>query len=96
MVGEPHFEDPDLPLTTLKLGVYYMNEDLTVAGTEIIDAWTEADPMLYSPWGVNVIDHGGEPMIIVGTNIPGLAPLEDGTGAILSYHREAGPGCARS
>jgi hypothetical protein len=90
MVGEPHFEDPDLPLTTLKLGVYYMNDDLTVRETEIIDEWSEADPLFYSPWGVNVIEHGGAPMIIVGTNIPGLAPLEEGTGAILSYRREGG------
>ena len=90
MVGEPHFEDEDLPLTALKLGVYYMNDDLTVRETEIIDQWSEADPMLYSPWGVNVIEHGGEPMIVVGTNIPELAPLEDGTGRILSYRRHEG------
>ena len=58
--------------------------------TEIIDAWSEADPVFYSPWGVNVIEHGGEPMIIVGTNIPGLAPLEDGTGDVLSYRKAGG------
>ena len=29
-------------------------------------------------------------MIIVGTNIPGLAPLEDGTGVVLSYRWESG------
>lgn len=90
MVGEPHFEDEDLPLTALKLGVYYMNEDLTVRETEIIDSWSEADPTFYSPWGVNVIDHGGEPMIVVGLNIPELAPLEEGNGDILSYRREGG------
>jgi protoheme ferro-lyase len=90
MVGEPHFEDEDLPLTALKLGIYYMNEDLTVRETEIVDSWSEDDPTFYSPWGVNVIDHGGEPMIIVGLNIPELAPLEEGNGDILSYHREGG------
>ena len=37
-VGEPHFEEPDLPLTVLKLGVYYLNRDFTVRETEIIDA----------------------------------------------------------
>jgi len=90
MVGEPHFEEPNLPLTELKLGVVYLNADLTIKGTEIIDAWSDVDQTFYSPWGVNVIDHGGEPMILVGTNIPGLAPLEDGSGAVLSYRREAG------
>ena len=89
-VGEPHFQNADLPLTDLKLGVYYMNRDLTVRETEIIDAWSEDDPTLYSPWGVNVIDHGGEPMIIVGLNIPGLAPLEEGKGDVLSYRRVDG------
>ena len=29
-------------------------------------------------------------MIIVGTNIPELAPLEDGTGAVLSYRKNSG------
>jgi hypothetical protein len=90
MVGEPHFEEPDLPLTVLKLGVYYLNQDLTVKEMEIIDAWSEADPIFYSPWGVRVIEHSGAPMIIVGTNIPELAPLEDGSGAILSYHGQPG------
>ncbi|MBT8165980.1 MAG: VCBS repeat-containing protein [Acidimicrobiia bacterium] len=89
-VGEPHFEEPDLPLEVLKLGVYYLNRDLTVRETEIIDAWTEEDQTLYSPWGVKVIDHAGETMIIVGTNIPGLAPLEDGYGDVLSYRKENG------
>lgn len=90
MVGEPHFEEPELPLDVLKLGVYYLNEDFSVRETEIIDSWTEADPTFYSPWGVRVIEHGGAPMIIVGTNIPGLAPLEDGSGMILSYRQQAG------
>ncbi len=89
-VGEPHFEEPDLPLTVLKLGVYYLNKDFSVRETEIIDEWSEADQTFYSPWGVRVIDHSGAPMIIVGTNIPELAPLEDGTGAILSYRRVEG------
>jgi|GEM_PF-1429934 len=88
MVGEPHFEEPNLPLNVLKLGAYYLNADLTVRDSEIIDAWSEADPTFYSPWGVRVIEHSGEPMIIVGTNIPDLAPLEDGSGAILSYRRQ--------
>jgi hypothetical protein len=88
MVGEPHFEEPNLPLSVLKLGVYYLNQDLTVKGMEIIDSWSQADQLFYSPWGVRVIQHSGAPMIIVGTNIPGLAPLEDGTGAILSYHKQ--------
>jgi protoheme ferro-lyase len=90
MVGEPHFEEPELPLDVLKLGVYYMNADKTVKGTEIIDAWSESDPLFYSPWGVNVIEHSGQPMVIVGCNIPGLAPLEEGTGVVLSYHRDGG------
>ena len=90
MVGEPHFEDPDLPLTSLKLGVYYLNADLTVREVELIDEWTEADQTFYSPWGVQVIDHAGEPMIVVGTNIPELAPLEDGSGAVLSYRKVGG------
>ncbi len=90
MVGEPHFEDENLPLTELKLGIYYMNDDLTVRETEIIDQWTETDPTFYSPWGVNVIEHGGAPMIIVGLNIPELAPLEEGNGDILSYRRVNG------
>ena len=89
-VGEPHFEIPELPLTELKLGVYYLNTDHTVRDTEIIDSWSEADPALYSPWGVRVIDHAGAPMILVGTNIPGLAPLEEGTGNIYSYRRVDG------
>ena len=86
-VGEPHFEEPDLPLTALKMGVYYLNADHTLRDSEIIDSWSEADPALYSPWGVRVIDHAGAPMIIVGTNIPGLAPLEEGNGNIYSYRR---------
>ena len=86
-VGEPHFEIPELPLTALKLGVYYLNTDHTVRETEIIDSWSEGDPALYSPWGVRVIDHAGAPMIIVGTNIPGLAPLEEGTGNVYSYRK---------
>jgi protoheme ferro-lyase len=90
MVGEPHFEEPNLPLDVLKLGVYYMNADMTVRETEIIDQWSEADPTLYSPWGVKVIEHGGAPMIIVGMNIPGLAPLEEGAGNVLSYRRQNG------
>lgn len=90
MVGEPHFENPELPLDVLKLGVYYMNTDKTVRETEVIDQWSLADPLFYSPWGVKVIEHGGAPMIIVGLNIPELAPLEDGTGGVLSYHREDG------
>ncbi|MDH3574475.1 MAG: ferrochelatase [Desulfobacteraceae bacterium] len=94
-VGEPHFEDPNLPLNVLKLGVYYMNNDLTVREMEIIDEWSEEDQEFYSPWGVNVIDHSGEPLIIVGTNIPGLAPLEEGRGAIFSYRQE-GDGWIRS
>jgi hypothetical protein len=89
-VGEPHFEEPDLPLDVLKLGVYYLNPDLTVRETEIIDAWSESDPAFYSPWGVKVVQHGGEPMIIVGTNIPGLAPLEEGSGTVFSYKRQDG------
>jgi len=90
MVGEPHFEEPELPLTVLKLGVYYMNADMTIKSTEVIDQWSEIDPTFYSPWGVNVIEHSGAPMIIVGLNIPGLAPLEDGAGGVLSYHRDGG------
>jgi hypothetical protein len=90
MVGEPHFEDPDMPLTALKLGAYYLNEDFSVREMEIIDEWSEADPLFYSPWGVNVIDHSGAPMIVVGLNIPELAPLEDGSGAVLSYRRVEG------
>ena len=86
-VGEPHFENPDLPLTDLKLAVYYLNPDLTLRETEVIDQWTEADPTFYSAWGVKVVDHGGEPVIVVGTNIPDLAPLEDGSGAVLGYRR---------
>jgi len=86
-VGEPHFEEPELPLTELKLGIYYLNTDHTVRDKEIIDSWSEADPALYSPWGVGVIDHSGTPMIIVGTNIPGLAPLEEGTGNVYSYQK---------
>jgi protoheme ferro-lyase len=89
-VGEPHFEMPELPLTALKLGVYYLNSDHTVREMEIIDSWSEADPALYSPWGVRVIDHAGAPMIIVGTNIPGLAPLEEGTGNVYSYRKVDG------
>lgn len=89
-VGEPHFEDPNLPLTVLKLGIYYLNSDLSVKKTEIIDSWSEVDQSFYSPWGVNVIDHGGSPMIIVGTNIPGLAPLEEGAGTIFSYAKKDG------
>ena len=95
MVGEPHFENPDLPLDVLKLGVYYLEPDFSVRATEIIDAWTDSDPLFYSPWGVRVIEHAGAPMILVGTNIPGLAPLEDGTGAVLSY-RHDGNGWVRS
>ena len=95
MVGEPHFEEPDLPLDVLKLGVYYMNADMTIREMEIIDQWSEQDQMFYSPWGVKVVEHSGAPMIIVGLNIPGLAPLEDGNGNVLSYHRE-GSGWARS
>ena len=94
-VGEPHFEMPELPLTALKLGVYYLNANHTVREMEIIDSWSEADPALYSPWGVRVIDHAGAPMIIVGTNIPGLAPLEEGTGNIYSY-RKVGSNWERS
>ncbi len=90
MVGEPHFEEPDLPLTVLKLGVYYMNQDLTVRETEILDQWSVADPAFYSPWSVKVIQHSGKPMIIVGTNIPGLAPLEDGNGNVYSYTQQMG------
>jgi protoheme ferro-lyase len=89
-VGEPHFEMPELPLTALKLGVYYLNADHSVREMEIIDSWSEEDPALYSPWGVRVIDHAGAPMIIVGTNIPGLAPLEDGNGNIYSYRKVDG------
>jgi protoheme ferro-lyase len=95
MVGEPHFEEPELPLDVLRLGVYYMNADKSVRETEIIDQWSADDPLFYSPWGVKVIEHGGDPMIIVGLNIPELAPLEDGSGGILSYHRE-GAGWVRS
>ncbi len=89
-VGEPHFEDPELPLTVLKLGVYYLNADLSVRETEVIDSWRPDDPAFYSPWSVKVIQHGGSPMIIVGTNIPGLAPLEEGAGAVFSYQKRAG------
>ena len=89
-VGEPHFEDPDLPLTDLKLGVYYLNPDLTVRESEIIDRWSEDDPTFYSAWGVHVIEHSGQPLIVVGTNIPDLAPLEEGSGAVLGYRRESG------
>lgn len=95
MVGEPHFEEPDLPLDVLKLGVYYMNADMTVRETEVIDQWSGADPLFYSPWGVKVIEHSGAPMIIVGLNIPELAPLEEGFGNVLSYHR-AGSSWVRS
>ena len=87
-VGEPHFEEPDLPLEVLKLGVYYMNADLTVRETEVVDNWTEEDQAFYSPWGVRVINHGGKPMIIVGTNIPGLLPLEEGYGNIFGYQKQ--------
>lgn len=90
MVGEPHFEVPELPLELLKLGVVYMNTDMTVKSTEIIDQWSEADPLLYSPWGVKVIEHSGAPMIIVGCNIPELAPLEEGSGVVLSYRKVGG------
>ena len=31
-VGEPHFEEPDLPLDVLKLGVYYLNADGSLSG----------------------------------------------------------------
>ena len=89
-VGEPHFEEPDLPLTVLKLGVYYLNQDLTVRETEIVDQWSESDPAFYSPWGVRVIEHGGKPMIIVGTNIPGLLPLREGAGNVFSYQKQDG------
>ncbi|NNE72789.1 MAG: VCBS repeat-containing protein [Acidimicrobiales bacterium] len=89
-VGEPHFAEPDRPLTDLRLGIYYLNPDLTLRETEILDEWSEDDQTFYSPWGVRVIDHGGEPLIIVGTNIPELAPLEDGTGAVLSYRKVGG------
>jgi protoheme ferro-lyase len=85
MVGEPHFEQPELPLTVLKLGVVYMNADMTVKSTEIIDQWSEEDQLFYSPWGVKVIEHSGAPMIVVGCNIPELDPLEEGTGVVLSY-----------
>ena len=78
-VGEPHFVDPERPLTDLRLGIYYLNPDLTLRETEIVDEWSEDDPTFYSPWGVRVIEHSGEPMIIVGTNIPELAPLEEGS-----------------
>ncbi len=87
-VGEPHFSEPDRPLTDLKLGIYYLNADLSVRETEIVDEWTEADQTFYSAWGVKVIEHSGEPVIVVGTNIPELAPLEDGSGAVLSYRRD--------
>jgi protoheme ferro-lyase len=90
MVGEPHFEKPELPLDVLNLGVYYMNADMTVRETEVIDKWSAPDPLFYSPWGVKVIDHSGAPMIIVGLNIPELAPLEEGAGNVLSYRREGG------
>jgi hypothetical protein len=89
-VGEPHFSHPSLPLTTLKLGVYYMNPDLSLREAEIVDEWTEDDPTLYSPWGVKLVDHGGDPMILVGTNIPDLMPLEEGFGNVLSYRRVDG------
>ncbi len=88
MVGEPHFEEPELPLSVLKLGVYYMNSDKSVKATEIIDEWSESDPLFYSPWGVKVIDHSGLAMIVVGCNIPELAPLEDGSGVVLSYYHD--------
>lgn len=90
MVGEPHFENPELPLTVLKLGIYYLGAGFSVVDTEIIDEWSEGDQTLYSPWGVRVVDVGGEPVIIVGLNIPGLAPLEDGNGNVLSYRRVDG------
>ncbi len=86
-VGEPHFVEPDRPLSDLKLGIYYLNADLTVRESEIVDAWTENDPAFYSPWGVRVVEHAGEPLIIVGTNIPELAPLEQGSGNVYSYRR---------
>jgi hypothetical protein len=89
-VGEPHFEEPDLPLDVLKLGVYYMNQDLTVREVEIVDQWTEEDQAFYSPWGVRVIQHAGKPMIIVGTNIPGLLPLREGYGNIFGYQKQDG------
>jgi protoheme ferro-lyase len=85
MVGEPHFEEPDLPLTVLKLGVYYLDANSEIRDWEILDQWTADDPMFYSPWGIRVINHSGAPMIIVGLNIPDLAPLEEGNGDILSY-----------
>ncbi len=89
-VGEPHFEEPDLPLSVLRLGVYYMNPDLTVRETEIVDSWSEDDQEFYSPWGVRVIQHDNKPMIIVGTNIPGLLPLREGFGNIFSYQKQDG------
>ncbi|MDH3678772.1 MAG: hypothetical protein OEV40_02355, partial [Acidimicrobiia bacterium] len=55
-----------------------------------VDQWSEDDPTFYSAWGVKVIEHSGEPLIIVGTNIPDLAPLEEGSGAVLSYRRQDG------
>ena len=89
-VGEPHFEEPDLPLEDLKLGVYYLNDDLTVREMEIVDQWTEEDQAFYSPWGVKVVQHSGEPMIIVGTNIPDLLPLEEGFGNVFAEAASVG------
>ena len=67
-----------------------MNSDLTVRETEIVDEWSEDDPSFYSPWGVRVIQHDNRPMIIVGTNIPGLLPLREGYGNIFSYQKTDG------
>jgi hypothetical protein len=89
-VGEPHFEDAERPLESLRLGIYYLNPDLTLRESEIVDQWSEEDQLFYSPWGVRVVEHSDEPWLIVGTNIPGLAPLVDGTGAVLSYHKVDG------
>ncbi|MCX6130382.1 MAG: VCBS repeat-containing protein [Proteobacteria bacterium] len=89
-VGQPHFNNPLLPLTELKLGVYYMNADLTLRDYEMIDQYSNEDPQFYSPWGVKLIEHSGQPMIIVGTGIPGLAPLKEGKGNIYSYSQVNG------
>ncbi len=70
MVGEPHFEEPQLPLDVLRLGVLYMNADKTARDTEIIDALSPSDQLFYSPWGVNVREHSGQPMIIIGAIFP--------------------------
>jgi hypothetical protein len=44
----------------------------------------------YSPWGIRMIKYSGEPMIILGTNIPELLPLREGSGNVFSYQKQDG------